>query len=62
MTKSRYGIITDFVDSPDDGGFYVEQTDLDESRRRVSLNIYDTKDRAVSAFERDAVKWEEWSA
>jgi hypothetical protein len=59
-------IITDIVYSPDDGGWYAQQTNLDAVKSRVTKRIYSSEALAREAAKpgaRHAGKspWEAWS-
>jgi hypothetical protein len=47
------------VHSPDDGGYYLSQTDFQHSKHRVSVKIYHTKDAAIADWNSGA-DWEDW--
>jgi hypothetical protein len=55
LKPPRSGI--SIVDSPDDGGVYLEEYDLDAGTERVS-RIYPDRAAAVDAMRRNAVDWE----
>lgn len=64
--KPKYGIVTDIVHSPDDGGWYGQQTDLDKGRTRVTKKVYPTWSLAREATKAGArhagrSPWEAWS-
>lgn len=54
-------ICLDLVYSPDDHGWYAQETDLDLGKSRVSKRIYSSKERLQSAIKRGTHKWESWS-
>lgn len=54
-------LVTDIVDSPDDGGFYLQQTDFSTGQGRVSARIYSSRTEAARALQRGKVRWERWS-
>ena len=55
LKAPREGI--DIVDSPDDGGVYLEQWNLDTGEERFSVT-YPNREAAVDAMRRNAVEWE----
>jgi hypothetical protein len=48
------------VHSPDDGGYYLGNTDFQRGRQRVSIDIWPSKAAAVEAWHRGEVNWEGW--
>lgn len=50
----------ELVHSPDDGGYYLGNTDFTKSRQRVSLNVWTSGQAAVAAFQAGKVQWESW--
>jgi hypothetical protein len=55
-------IIIDYVYSPDDGGWYAMQNDLDNLRSRATRRIYPSRQTCEEAVERDGkTLWESWS-
>lgn len=51
----------EIVHSPDDGGFYLGNTDFQRKRRRTSVKIYRTRDAAFRDWNAGTVEWEEWN-
>jgi hypothetical protein len=54
----------DYVYSPDDGGWYAQETDFDSGKSRVTKRIYPTKDAviaAINAARPERLVWESWS-
>ncbi len=45
------------VESPDDGGVYLESYDLDTNEEGVSI-LYPNKKAAIDAMRRNDVEWE----
>lgn len=54
-------ILTEIVYSPDDGGHWIGQTELDTYRNRASVEIYRSRMEAMRAVDAGKVKWEAWS-
>jgi hypothetical protein len=52
--------VTDVVYSPDDGGFYLNQTDFETNKRRSSKHVWPYKLDAVGEFNCGCVEWEGW--
>jgi hypothetical protein len=50
---------TEVVYSPDDGGYYLGQTDFQTNKRRTSVEIYKSARAAREAFAAGTVEWEE---
>lgn len=50
----------ELVESPDDGGFYLGNTDFQKSKRRTSVKIYRTREAAIADWQRGTVEWEGW--
>jgi hypothetical protein len=50
----------ELVHSPDDGGYYLGNTDFVKGRQRVSLNVWPSGAAAVAAFQAGKVQWESW--
>ncbi len=48
------------VHSPDDGGYYLGNTDFQRGRQRVSIGVWPTQAGATTAFRGGKVKWEDW--
>lgn len=70
MNKAKqYGNVIDFVDSPDDGGWYAQETNVDTGKSRVTKRIYQSEEScrcAVSDWQqsptgRTSRLWEPWS-
>lgn len=60
---AKYGIVRDLVYSPDDGGWYAQETDLDTGKSRVTKQTYPTKE-ALEIMLRatfSKYRWEKWS-
>lgn len=53
-------LAVELVHSPDDGGYYLGQTDFQKTRQRVSLNVWPSADAALRAFRNGKVQWETW--
>lgn len=52
----------DIVNSPDDGGWYVQETQLSKPyNSRTSRKIFRSADDAKRAFRDGAIKWSKWS-
>ncbi len=58
-----YPNVIDFVYSPDDGGWYGQETDLERSRSRVTKKVYSTERGARAAVARspETIVWEPWN-
>ena len=50
----------DLVHSPDDGGYYLVQYSLTDTKTRVSKAVYTERIFAIKAYRDGAVEWEEW--
>lgn len=48
------------VHSPDDGGYYLGNTDFQRGRQRVSIGVWPTSQAAVADFNAGKVEWEDW--
>jgi hypothetical protein len=48
----------DLVESPDDGGFYLQSYDTATGEEKVSVT-YPTRSAAIDAMRRNSVEWEE---
>jgi hypothetical protein len=48
------------VFSPDDGGYYLKQWDLDNRRTRVSKRVWRNSTEAERSLKLGTVKWERW--
>lgn len=48
------------VYSPDDGGYYLGHTDFRNNKRRTSVKIYRTREKAVADWNAKTVEWEPW--
>jgi hypothetical protein len=59
--NNNVAIATELVHSPDDGGWYLSQTDFAKNMSRTSVEIYRTDTEALSEWHRGVVKWEPWS-
>ena len=63
----KYRRIVTFVYSPDDGGWYAEETQFlgDKGRSRVTIKIYPSEQaaraHALNARFKDKNVWEAWS-
>jgi hypothetical protein len=53
-------IVLDAVFSPDDGGWYAKEIDLDKNKSRVSKRIYPTEADLRRSLMLGSVKWEKW--
>lgn len=51
----------ELVYSPDDGGYYLSNSDFLNKKSRVSVKTYATEDEAIADWGRETVEWEEWS-
>ncbi len=60
---AKYGVIRDLVYSPDDGGWYAQETDLDTGKSRVTKLTYPTKEALEIMLRSTFAKyrWEKWS-
>ena len=60
-----FGTTTEFVYSPDDGGWYAQQTNLDGGQSRATIKIYPTEQaaraHALNPRYKDKNVWEAWS-
>ena len=61
--SAKYEIVRDLVYSPDDGGWYARETDLDTSKSRVTKDIYPSKEALEIMLRATFAKyrWEAWS-
>lgn len=50
----------ELVHSPDDGGYYLGNTDFVRSKRRTSVKIYRTEKDAKADWHAGTVEWEPW--
>ena len=48
------------VHSPDDGGYYLGNTDFQRGRQRVSIGVWPTQSGATMVFRGGKVQWEDW--
>lgn len=48
------------VHSPDDGGYYLGNTDFQRMRQRVSVGVWPSQAAAIAAFNAGTVEWEDW--
>jgi hypothetical protein len=53
-------LAAEIVHSPDDGGYYVAETDFEKKRHRVSRKIYKMYGVARDDYHAGLVKWEPW--
>lgn len=60
LKRTRESFI-DLAYSPDDGGWYIEEANLDTAKQRVSKKLWPTKSAALKAFQAGKVRWEKWS-
>jgi hypothetical protein len=52
--------ITEIGWSPDDGGYWISQTDLDTRKDRASVRVYPSRQEAEKAVAESKVRWERW--
>lgn len=50
----------ELVESPDDGGYYLSNTDFQNNRHRTSVKIYPTDKAARADWNAGTITWEEW--
>jgi hypothetical protein len=50
----------ELVHSPEDGGYYLGNTDFAKSKRRTSVEIFPTDAAARAAWQSGKVEWEAW--
>lgn len=50
----------DLCHSPDDGGYYLSNTDFVNRLTRTSEDVYSTRDGALADWHAGTVKWEPW--
>lgn len=50
----------ELVHSPDDGGYWLGNTDFMRSKRRTSIKIYPTAAAARADWNAGTVEWEAW--
>lgn len=49
------------IHSPDDGGYYLGNSDFQNKLRRTSVKVWPTKRMAVDAWNAGEVEWEPWN-
>ena len=54
-------VVTEIVYSPDDGGFWISQFDLNSELSRASIVVFPSERAAKTALRDDSVAWEVWS-
>lgn len=60
--RRKQTIYVDFVDSPDDGGWYIKETQSEAPYlSRTSADVYPTEGKAASVYSTGKVRWETWS-
>lgn len=60
VIQQKHDSTTSVVFSPDDGGYWLSQFDIDRERNRASKKVYATMAEAVREFQAGKVKWERW--
>ena len=51
----------ELVYSPDDGGYYLEDWDMKNERRRLSRGIIASRETIIAKWRGGALKWEKWN-
>jgi hypothetical protein len=52
--------VIEVVYSPDEGGYYLSNTDFQNNKHRASVKVYPTDAAAKADWNADTVEWEPW--
>jgi hypothetical protein len=53
-------LVTKIVDSPDDGGYWIDQWSSEREKSRASKRVYRSLTAAKHALKTGKVQWEAW--
>jgi len=58
--KRTHQSFVDLVYSQNDGGWYIEESNLNTAKRRVSKKLWRTGTAASAAYHAGKVQWKRW--